>query len=198
MSRALDHCIDRFESPSENIAPASSQQTDTPAVAVFPPVVPIPLQDVISDIVFAGEDAAKSPHHILIVDDNAINRRLLIALMKRHKYTYREAVNGLDALNIYQETTSPRFDVVLMDLSMPVMDGMTASAKIRKFEREQRWSPTTIVALTGLVSASAKLEALESGMDYYLTKPVNFGRLVEVLVGGERGRGRGGEHSGAE
>lgn len=70
---------------------------------------------------------------------------------------------------------------------MPVMDGMTASAKIRKHEKEMRLNPTTIVALTGLVSASAKLEALESGMDFYLTKPVNFGKLVEVLVGGKGG-----------
>jgi CheY-like chemotaxis protein len=61
------------------------------------------------------------------------------------------------------------------------MDGMTASTKIRKYEREQRIHPTIIVALTGLVSASAKLEALESGIDFYMTKPVKFAKLMELL-----------------
>lgn len=148
-------------------------------------------------------------------------RRLLIALMRRHGYQYSEAINGLEAVELYQETTLPRFDVVLMgsspppsiisprlhrsssssfslrttnynssqqsfnliptDLSMPIMDGMTASSRIRKYEREQRLTPTRIVALTGLVSASAKLEALESGVNYYVTKPVNFAKLIELL-----------------
>jgi CheY-like chemotaxis protein len=65
---------------------------------------------------------------------------------------------------------------------MPIMDGMTSSHQIRKFEREQRLDRTTIVALTGLVSASAKLEALESGIDSYITKPVNFTKLTELLL----------------
>ncbi|TID12886.1 sensor histidine kinase/response regulator [Venturia nashicola] len=198
LSRLLEHCMNRYESPFENIAPIldpaarpstspqPTQEADPLAATVSMPELPIALQD-ISNLQSLAEGRTQSTHHILIVDDNAINRRLLVALMKRHKYTYREATNGLEAVNIYEGNASPRFDVVLMDLSMPVMDGMTASAKIRKHEKEQKMSPTTIIALTGLVSASAKLEALESGMDHYLTKPVNFGRLVEVLVG-ERGR----------
>lgn len=193
--------MNRFESPTEDIAPTlssiiapsiflpSTQQTDPLAATVSLSERPNPRQDISNDKAIIEIDTAKPTHHVLIVDDNAINRRLLVALMKKHKYTYREACNGLDAVNIYKKATSPSFDVVLMDLSMPVMDGMTASAKIRKYEKEARLNPTTIVALTGLVSASAKLEALESGMDFYLTKPVNFGKLVEVLVGerGERG-----------
>ncbi|QDS74125.1 hypothetical protein FKW77_009900 [Venturia effusa] len=201
LSRVLEHCMNRYESSDENIAllpnlsppssiPTSPQEQVYTLRGTTSPEPPRSLPDALNAGSMSTEgDTPTTNHHILIVDDNAINRRLLIALMKRHKYTYREAVNGLDALQIYKATTSPRFDVVLMDLSMPVMDGMTASAKIRRYEKEQRIAPTTIVALTGLVSASAKLEALESGMDYYLTKPVNFGRLVEVLVD-ERGRRR--------
>lgn len=189
--------MDRFESLFENIVPVPTilatpsnslpamQNADSLALTVSLPELSIALQDT-TRLEASAEGQPKSTHHVLIVDDNSINRRLLVALMKRHKYTFREATNGLEAVNIYKET-SPRFDVVLMDLSMPVMDGMTASAKIRKHERDQHLRPTTIIALTGLVSASAKLEALESGMDHYLTKPVNFGRLVEVLVG-ERGK----------
>lgn len=193
--------MNRFESALENIAPVpdtlttpscsppATQKADPLTAAVSLPERSIALQD-IPNLEALADGQPKSTHHVLIVDDNAINRRLLVALMKRHKYTYREAKNGLEAVNIYNENSSPPFNVVLMDLSMPVMDGMTASVEIRKHEKEQRLEPTTIIALTGLVSASAKLEALESGMDYYLTKPVNFGRLVEVLTA-ERGRTSG-------
>jgi CheY-like chemotaxis protein len=64
---------------------------------------------------------------------------------------------------------------------MPVMDGMTATTKIRKYEREKRIRKSTIIALTGLASASARVEAMESGIDDYLTKPVSFGKLLELL-----------------
>jgi CheY-like chemotaxis protein len=132
--------------------------------------------------------------HVLIVDDNSINRRLLIALMTKHAFTFREACNGLAALHLYTSSTSSptstpkttsapqRFDVILMDLSMPVMDGMTATRKIRAFEREHGWTRTTIIALTGLASASARLEAAECGVDHYLTKPVDFGELMRVIT----------------
>ncbi|KAE9966934.1 hypothetical protein BLS_006676 [Venturia inaequalis] len=201
LSRVLEDCMNRFESALENIAPVpdtlttpsssppATQKADPLTATVSLPERSIALQD-IPNLEALADGQPKSTHHVLIVDDNAINRCLLVALMKRHKYTYREAKNGLEAVNIYNENSSSPFNVVLMDLSMPVMDGMTASVEIRKHEKEQRLEPTTIIALTGLVSASAKLEALESGMDYYLTKPVNFGRLVEVLTA-ERGRTSG-------
>jgi CheY-like chemotaxis protein len=67
------------------------------------------------------------------------------------------------------------------DLSMPVMDGITAATEIRKFEWENKWPRTNIIALTGLASASSKLEALGCGIDDYLTKPVNFGKLLKLL-----------------
>jgi DNA-binding response OmpR family regulator len=58
---------------------------------------------------------------------------------------------------------------------------MTSTGKIRKYEREMEIQPARIIALTGLASASARLEAMESGIDDYLTKPVNFGKLLELL-----------------
>jgi CheY-like chemotaxis protein len=64
---------------------------------------------------------------------------------------------------------------------MPVMDGMTATSKIRKYERENKMPRSKVIALTGLASASAKLEAKESGVDDYLTKPVSFGMLLDLL-----------------
>lgn len=64
---------------------------------------------------------------------------------------------------------------------MPVMDGMSATRAIREFERERNMPRCSIIALTGLASTSAKLEAWSSGIDHFMTKPVNFKALGELL-----------------
>ena len=83
-----------------------------------------------------------------------------------------------------------------MDLSMPVMDGMTSTRKIRVFEALHGLDPIMIIALTGLASASARFEALESGVDHFMTKPVNFASLVKMLPSpGGKGNGNGNSDS---
>jgi CheY-like chemotaxis protein len=72
-------------------------------------------------------------------------------------------------------------------MSMPVMDGMTSTRAIRQYEQAYSVPRCYIVALTGLASNSARLEAWNSGIDQYMTKPVNFKRLAEIL-GRERTR----------
>jgi DNA-binding response OmpR family regulator len=64
---------------------------------------------------------------------------------------------------------------------MPVMDGMSATRAIRHYEQEQNVPRSCIIALTGLASASARLEALNSGVDHFMTKPVNFKALNELI-----------------
>lgn len=66
-------------------------------------------------------------------------------------------------------------------MSMPVMDGMTATRTIRQYEEEYNIPKCCIIALTGLASASAKLEAWNSGIDHFMTKPVNFQALQKFL-----------------
>ena len=123
--------------------------------------------------------------HVLIVDDNSLNRKLLVAFMNKRKLSYQEAENGLEAVTAYQEGRA-RFDVILMDISMPVMDGMTATRLIRDHESRFHLERTHIIALTGLASASARLEAWSSGVDYFLTKPVDF-RMLGSLLHGKNG-----------
>ncbi|KAH8723063.1 hypothetical protein GQ44DRAFT_761306, partial [Phaeosphaeriaceae sp. PMI808] len=113
--------------------------------------------------------------HVLIVDDNPINRRLLSVWLKKNALPFKQANDGLQALNLYKEFGG-KFTVILMDISMPVMDGMTSTRFIRDFEKAHNISPAHIIALTGLTSASAKLEAWTSGVDEFLTKPVDFRR----------------------
>jgi CheY-like chemotaxis protein len=68
-----------------------------------------------------------------------------------------------------------------MDISMPVMDGMTATRKIREFECKHSLPRTPIYALTGLASATARNEALEAGVDQFLTKPISFPQLAQIV-----------------
>ena len=125
-------------------------------------------------------DQDKSGAVALIVDDNQINLRLLGTAMKKMKVSYNEAMNGQEALDIYKANPSA-FAIILMDISMPVMDGVTATREIRSYEREQALPKTPIVAMTGLASAVARSEAQEAGMNDYFTKPVNFGKVAALM-----------------
>lgn len=69
------------------------------------------------------------------------------------------------------------------DISMPLMDGLESTRKIRQLERADRIKPATIIALTGLASATIQREAIASGMDLFLTKPVNLKSLKQTLGG---------------
>lgn len=124
---------------------------------------------------------AEATERMLLVDDNNINLKVLSAFMGKLGRPYEVAVNGQQALETY--TQSPgSFAGVLMDISMPVMDGFEATRQIRQFEHQHELAATPIVALTGLASHTAQQEALESGVNLFLTKPVRFNTLSEALA----------------
>ncbi|KAF7672323.1 sensor histidine kinase response regulator [Alternaria burnsii] len=215
LAYVLNRCLDRFDHPAENwqyTAPTSqslqplSQETKQHTYPSSPTnSLQSTLESLNSDASgpvassTAGSTTAQpsvtSPteeedpvvSHTLIVDDNLLNRRLLIAYMKKNGLQFEEASNGQEALDKYREG-SRKFDVILMDMSMPVMDGMSATRAIREHERDNNMPRSSIVALTGLVSSSAKLEAWSSGIDHFMTKPVNFKALGELLKNDETRR----------
>jgi CheY-like chemotaxis protein len=124
---------------------------------------------------------------VLLVDDNAINLKLLVVFAKRQNLRYSEAVNGLEALetfkreaNITEMPTRP-FDFVLIDIQMPVMDGLTSTRQIRQFENKLGLPRSTIVALTGLASAQDQQDASDAGVDMYLVKPVKFADIKRIF-----------------
>ncbi|KAF2798558.1 hypothetical protein K505DRAFT_357404 [Melanomma pulvis-pyrius CBS 109.77] len=147
------------------------------ALSNAPPPIPIP--------------ATRSPR-MLLVDDNRINLKLLLTFMKKRKYiNATTAEDGLQAVNAYQallDRDQPP-DIVLMDISMPVMNGFEATRKIREIEREycaklppmQTPPSCLIIALTGLASARDQSEAFTSGFDMYITKPVSFAEISRLL-----------------
>ncbi|ROW08781.1 hypothetical protein VMCG_02899 [Cytospora schulzeri] len=123
---------------------------------------------------------APSQQKYLLVDDNDINLRILCSFMKKLGYEYETAVDGLQAVEKY--TSNPEvYQCVLMDISMPVLDGVQATRRIREHEQAKRIHPTTVIALTGLGSASIRRDATASGVNVFLTKPVNLKSLREVL-----------------
>ncbi|KAK2460915.1 hypothetical protein APHAL10511_007385 [Amanita phalloides] len=123
-------------------------------------------------------------YRILVVEDNTILRNLLIKWLSKKGYNYREAVDGRDGVTIFKEYGP--FDVVLLDLSMPVLDGIAATVEIRSFESTRTFSAseaqrTRILALTGMSSLEDKRKAFDAGVDGYLVKPVAFKTLDEMF-----------------
>lgn len=115
------------------------------------------------------------------MDDNNINLKILAAFMAKLGRAYEMAVNGKEAVDAY--TTRPeQYDAILMDISMPVMDGLEATRRIRAFEHRSRCRrAVAVLALTGLASDGIHKEASDSGVDMFLTKPVRLKTLSEAL-----------------
>lgn len=115
---------------------------------------------------------------LLLVDDNEENRTLILHYLKSLPYSIEIAVDGLDA---FEKFKAGDFDIVLMDVQMPVMDGYESTATIRAWEKENGRSPKTIIALTANALKEQCDKTIEAGCDDYLTKPIRKQKLVEYL-----------------
>lgn len=114
---------------------------------------------------------------ILLAEDNAINAKVMLRLLSSLNHSVQHVLNGSLACEAVE---AGEFDLVLMDIQMPVMDGFEATRRIRRGE-EERGGHVPIVALTANAMAGDREKCLESGMDNYLTKPLERHRLLEVL-----------------
>ncbi|MBS4030691.1 MAG: PAS domain S-box protein [Clostridiales bacterium] len=114
---------------------------------------------------------------ILLVDDKPMNQKMATILLEKKKHKVTTAINGRDAL----ETLMSRFfDVILMDIHMPEMDGLEATARIRACEDEAiRCIP--IIAMTAYAMKEDRYKCMQAGMDYYIPKPINPGELYYAL-----------------
>ncbi|KAJ9602373.1 hypothetical protein H2200_013228 [Cladophialophora chaetospira] len=121
---------------------------------------------------------------ILLVDDNDINLNLLVAFMRKASLPYETAKDGLQALEAYKKAAAGHiFRHILMDISMPVMDGITSTREIRRFEKKEGLQPANIIALTGQASEATRDELFKAGGDKFLTKPIKFKELMKLLKG---------------
>lgn len=116
---------------------------------------------------------------ILVVEDNADNRLLIDVYLKKKKYNVEMAVNGLEG---FKKIKNNNYDLVLMDIQMPKLDGYQALKKIREWEISQNNKKNKILALTAFALESDKTKALKSGFDGYLTKPIKKDTLYKTIA----------------
>ena len=181
---------------SDNVVVQSPDETSVTSFGAPspPPVLPFsstitPPQSITPSSPAPTEGSEYFNPRVLLVDDNAINLKLLVVFAKRQQLRYCEAMNGLEAFEAYKSealsSTPPTrpFDFILMDISMPIMDGLTSTRSIRKFEKEHDLPRSHIVALTGLASAQDQQDAQDAGVDMYLVKPVKFADVKRIFGG---------------
>lgn len=117
---------------------------------------------------------------ILVVDDIELNRVLIRLMLKNINIEVVDAVNGLDAINILDNSKPNEFDLILMDIMMPIMDGYTATSKIRESNREDI-SKLPIIAVTANAFEYYKKQAEDYDMNGYVTKPLSKENLYEEI-----------------
>ena len=120
---------------------------------------------------------------ILVVDDDELNQRMMRLLLKRDGHLVECASNGLEAVNAVK---SQIYDMILMDLQMPVMDGVEASRRIREWENNE--SHIFIVALTASYLPERGQELFTAGIDNYMPKPFDVSHLRNILQYGRENR----------
>lgn len=119
------------------------------------------------------------PLKILLADDTAVNLALATKLLKRRGHEITAVENGLLAFEAFKEAS---FDVVLMDIHMPVMDGLESTSKIREFEASDTSRPATaIIAMTANNEQSDHEIYLKSGMSGIITKPLEIKNVVSQI-----------------
>jgi PAS domain S-box/PAS domain S-box/PAS domain S-box len=154
---------------------------------LFKPIKPTQLQKVLTDIIFLNgtkesarmhkinDKAEINPTKILLADDNVSSQKVALQMLKRLGYRADMAANGIEVCQALERQT---YDLVLMDVRMPEMDGLEATRIIR-----QRWPNRgpNIIAITAHALQDDKEKCLEAGMDDYISKPVKVEELARVL-----------------
>ena len=118
--------------------------------------------------------------HVLIVEDQEMNAEILTDLLEMEEVTSEWAENGQKAVEMFGQSEEGHFDAVLMDMRMPVMDGLTATQEIRKLKRGDA-KRVPIIALTVNAFEEDVKQCLQAGMNAHLAKPVDIELLKQTL-----------------
>lgn len=118
------------------------------------------------------------PHNILLVEDNLINQKVACGIIKQLGYKTDVAENGEVAVKMYKKKN---YDIILMDIQMPIMDGYTATQEIRSWEKSENKKPAKIVALTANALKEDKEKCFNLGMDDFLSKPFKMNDIKMAI-----------------
>lgn len=135
-------------------------------------------QQTVSEIVPTAEYDFSTIGKVLVVEDDDISRLVLVGILKNIGIEAESAGNGAEALEILKKS---EFDLILMDVQMPVMDGLEATQKIRNRNDYATIADIPIIGVTAHTSEADRLQVLEAGLNSYVSKPVSVEKLKEVL-----------------
>jgi two-component system sensor histidine kinase/response regulator len=127
----------------------------------------------------ASPSEAARPLKLLLVDDSADNRMLILSYLKKTPHAVDAAENGLEAVEKYK---AGNYDVVLMDMQMPIMDGYTAAKAIRQWEKDHGKIAAPIIALTAYALKEETQKSLDAGCTTHLTKPIKKAKLMDTIA----------------
>ena len=130
--------------------------------------------------ILPGKNADFRGRHILLVEDNELNREIAVAILHEYGFLVDTAENGAVAVEKIRTSDPGRYDLVLMDVQMPVMDGCTATQRIRALKDPAR-AAVPIVAMTANVFEEERKRAFDCGMNGFLSKPIVIEELVDAL-----------------
>ena len=166
-----------------NILVNAVKFTDAPGTVSF--TVELPLQRAQQMEMSAAPDPAEAEVdvaglHVLIAEDQEMNADILTELLEMEDINSAWAENGQRAVEMFAQSEAGRFDAILMDMRMPVMDGLTATREIRKLDRPDA-ATVPIIALTANAFDEDVKQCLQAGMNAHLSKPVDIDRLKKLL-----------------
>ncbi|CAM0139216.1 unnamed protein product [Umbelopsis sp. WA50703] len=167
---------------------ASTFSSPTEAISPYPLMETAQIEKVLAEL-----DTSNSTFRVLCVEDNKLNQALICRMMQKLHYTYDVADNGQEAIDIYirantksGDTHRDAFDVILMDLQMPVCDGFEATRQILNFQKQTLGTsvlPAPIIAVTAQAMSGDREICLSKGMRGYVSKPIDFQVMRQFLEG---------------
>lgn len=137
-----------------------------------------PFSDLSHSLAVEAAPQPPTPKRILLVEDSEANQQLVLRILQKAGYVVGVAENGQQAV---EQIQAHRYDLILMDIQMPVMDGFEATTLIRQHEQQTSQESVPIIALTAHAIEGYRERCLESGMDDYLTKPIKSDRLLKAI-----------------
>ena len=148
----------------------------------------LPLENIILELSFPKEEpeplsdrqpskAAHGAYRILVAEDNIVNRKLAFFILEKQGHQVTGACDGKEALEALE---SDIFDLILMDVQMPKMDGLEATAAIREKEKKTG-AHIPIIAMTAHAMIGDRDHCIEAGMDDYISKPLKADRLLNLI-----------------
>jgi len=157
------------------IKPIKAAQLYNVLMGIFSTVAAVPVLTT-GPSLFDGTLGARSPLRILLAEDNAVNQKLALRMLERLGYRADVAGNGLEVLDAVQRQP---YDVILMDVQMPEMDGLDATRRVR--EKVAPENQPRIIAMTANALKEDRETCLAAGMNDYLSKPIRVEELVMAL-----------------